>query len=114
MKITIETEDGKSSVDMDQGGAVTQGETPETTAPPPEVAARAAAVGALSAGPAPSEARSEGPAVFIPQPGTPATTIEGQGGAPIDLAAGAAPDLASNVEEEEIFEDESAEGEPEE
>jgi hypothetical protein len=115
VKITIETEDGKPSVaGMDEGRGVTGAESREEMAPPPEVAARAAAAGALSAGAAPAEVRGEQPPAFTPQPGTPGTTVEGQGEAQSGLAAGGAPDLGGQVEEVEVPVDESAEGEPEE
>jgi len=101
MRIVIETDEGK-------GPSVQADPTAEAGATPPtEVAARAAAEGALSAGPAPEPMRDEGPTTFVPEPGTPATAPQVAPGAPEDASAGSAPNFALgtlDVDEEETEE----------
>ena len=105
MRIVIEMDEGKGpSVQTDPTGA----ESGAVTTPPAEVAARAAAEGALSAGPAPEPMRDEGgPTTFVPEPGTPSTAAQVAPGAPEDASAGSAPDFALgtlDVDEEETEE----------
>jgi hypothetical protein len=104
MRIVIEMDEGKGpSVQTHPTVADAAGET----APPAEVASRAAAEGALSAGPAPEPMRDEGPTTFVPEPGTPATAAQVAPGAPEDASAGSAPDFALgtlDVDEEETEE----------
>lgn len=116
MRIVIETDEGKEPSVQAEPSAAAGEEAPET--PPPEVAARAAAEGALSAGPAPELARDEGgPTTFLPEPSTPATAPQTGPGALEDASAGAAPDFAQGdlavdeqeAEEEVNFEDEDEE-----
>jgi len=114
MRIVIETDEGKEpSVQAEPSAAA--GEEAAAT-PPPEVAARAAAEGALSAGPAPEIARDEGaPTTFLPEPSTPATAPQTGPGALEDASAGSAPDFAQGdlaVDEQEA-EDEEEEAEDE-
>jgi hypothetical protein len=113
MRIVIEMDEGKGpSVQADPTAADAEG----GTTPPAEVASRAAAEGALSAGPAPEPMRDEGgPTTFVPEPGTPSTAQQVAPGAPEDASAGSAPDFALgtlDVDEEET--DEAVEEETEE
>ena len=67
-------------------------------APPPELAARALAIGAISAGPAPERLSSaaEAPPAFMPgAPGSPGSSSLGTAD---DLPAGAAPPYANRPE----------------
>lgn len=105
MRIVIDTEEGKKpSV---RGEPTPEGE-PGAAVPPPEVAARAAAIGAASAGPAPAAIRAEGSAPFITEPVTPAIGPEDVGEAAQNMSAGAAPGFATGPLETEQVE---AEGE---
>ncbi|CAN5523605.1 hypothetical protein BH20ACT23_BH20ACT23_13640 [soil metagenome] len=110
MRIVIETDEGKGpSVKAEPSSAE---EAAAAAAPPPEVAARAAAEGALSAGPAPDLPRDEGPIAFLPEPGTPATAQQTAPGAPEDASAGAAPDFALGdlaVDQEDAEEEDAEE-----
>ncbi|MGH2775957.1 MAG: hypothetical protein ACRDJT_11080 [Actinomycetota bacterium] len=90
MRIVIETDEGKEPSVQAEPSAGAEA----AAAPPPEVAARAAAEGALSAGPAPELPRDEGPIAFLPEPGTPSTAPQLAPGAPEDASAGSAPDFA--------------------
>ena len=106
MRIVIETDEGvtpKPSVHAEPGP---QAET--TPAPPPEIAATAAALGAAPAGPAPSEAAGSEPTTFVTQPVTPETAPDGG----TSTSAGAAPEFALGtlVEVEEEREEGDAEG----
>jgi hypothetical protein len=115
MRIVIETDEGKGPSVQAEPTATTVAESAET--PPPEVAARAAALGASSAGPAPEPLREEGaPTPFIAEPGTPATAPQVAPGAPEDASAGTAPDFALGILEvdEESAEEEAEEEEAEE
>jgi hypothetical protein len=107
MRITIETpEEAKPSV---QAEPTTEGEA----APPSELVARAAALGASSAGPAPPEMGAEGPAPFVGQPSAPETTpsdavaAEGfaAGGAPAFASGGVEVDQVEAGEESDAAED---------
>lgn len=93
MRITI---DVSESPDPGAGTSATVS-TPQQSgyepavAPPPDVAARAAAEGALSGGPAPVDVAAAGPVVFTGAPTTPGSTpTDPQGGAAGE-SAGAAP-----------------------
>lgn len=113
MRIVIETDEGKeASVQAEPSAAAGEDAAPT---PPPEVAARAAAEGALSAGPAPELPRDEGgPTTFLPEPITPATAPQTGPGAIEDASAGAAPDFALGVlavDEQEAEEEEDVEEE---
>jgi hypothetical protein len=117
MRIVIETDEGKEASVQGEPSAAA-GEDAAAT-PPPEVAARAAAEGALSAGPAPELPRDEGgPTTFLPEPSTPASAPQTGPGAIEDASAGAAPDFAlgdlavdeQQAEEEEDAEEEKGEG----
>lgn len=108
MRIVIEMDEGKGpSVQADPTATA----EPEAGATPPaEVAARAAAEGALSAGPAPEPMRDEGgPTTFVPEPGTPSTAQQVAPGAPEDASAGSAPDFALGTLDEELAEEEPEE-----
>jgi hypothetical protein len=90
MRITIETPEGaEPSV---QAEPATEGVA--AAAPPSELVARAAALGASSAGPAPSEMGAEGPTPFVGQPGAPETTPP-DADAAAGLSAGGAPAFAT-------------------
>jgi hypothetical protein len=106
MRIVIEMDEGKGPSVQADPTATAEAETGAT--PPAEVAARAAAEGALSAGPAPEPMRDEGaPTTFVPEPGTPSTAPQVAPGAPEDASAGSAPDFALGtleVDEEETEE----------
>lgn len=108
MRITIETEDGGKAqgVSTQADQAEVEGGTAEGDAavsPPAELAARAAAIGAVSAGPAPSEMVNEGPVSFVEAPGTPATAPQGGRTGAEDISAGGAPEFAAGeVHSEEI------------
>jgi len=116
MRIVIETDEGKEPSVQGESAAGTGEEAAAT--PPPEIAARAAAEGALSAGPAPELARGEGvPTTFLPEPTTPATSPETGPDALEDASAGSAPDFAQGdlaVDEQEVEEEEDSEDEDEE
>lgn len=115
MRIVIETDEGKGPSVQAEPTATTEAESAET--PPADVAARAAAIGALSAGPAPEPLREEGaPTPFIAEPGTPATAPQVAPGAPEDASAGSAPDFALGTLEvdEESAEEGAEEGAAEE
>ena len=107
MRIVIEMDEGKEpSVQTEPTAAADAQEG--TTTPPAAVASRAAAEGALSAGPAPEPMRDEGgPTTFVPEPGTPSTAQQVAPGAPEDASAGSAPDFALgtlDIDEEETEE----------
>jgi hypothetical protein len=107
MRITIQTEGEDVTTEKAESAVPSEQESPGAAAPPPEVAARAAAQGALSAGPAPAELGSEGTASFIPTgPGTPETSLELSTAAEGDVSAGAAPSFSADVTEIEIGEEE--------
>jgi hypothetical protein len=105
MRITIDVSDSQ------EPGAGTSAtvSTPQQSgyepavAPPPDVAARAAAEGALSGGPAPADATAAGPIVFTGAPGTPGATPTPQGAAAGE-SAGAAPQFLTGgaVEETQV------------
>jgi hypothetical protein len=103
MRITIESDGEEVKASTAESGAP-QGAS-GTSAPPGEVAARAAAEGALSAGPAPAELSGEGTAPFTPAPGTPETTPESRGADEGDQSAGAAPGFAADVTEVDVEEE---------
>jgi hypothetical protein len=95
MRIIIETEEGKKpsvqpepTVEAEAGAAV---------APPRELAARAAEIGASSAGPAPVEMGAEGSAPFVGGPGTPETAAYDDRSPAGSTFAGAAPDFAAGA-----------------
>jgi hypothetical protein len=92
VRVTIDISGVPDSGDEASASASVQGRETETAAPPPDVAARAAAQGAISAGPAPSDAAADGPAVFVPSaPGTPETASPDGPQALAGQSAGAAP-----------------------
>lgn len=107
MRIIIETKDGEEKPTV-QPRAAAEAET-EAVAPPSDLAARAAAMGAFSAGPAPPEAAVEAPTPFVGEPGTPETAPEEARGAAGGMSAGAAPDFAAGPLDAQQVE---AEGEP--
>lgn len=110
MRITIDVSGDPGSGDQ---GSVT---TPNTsTAPsadetsvPPEVAARAAAEGGMSAGRAPAEAMTDGPAVFTNEPGTPESTPTGGPTAPGGQSGGSAPAFLTGATLDEVQVDSEA------
>jgi hypothetical protein len=114
MRIRIDIEDGRTatSVEGEDVTGITVGAAPgpQPLAPPAELAARAAAIGALSGGPAPSgppEGFTTGAPGFQPTaPGTPSSPgrEETAAGASSDLPAGAAPGAAGSVPGVEIEE----------
>lgn len=108
MRIVIDTEEGKKP---SVSGEPTPEAEPGAAVPPPEVVARAAAIGAASAGPAPAAIRAEGSAPFITEPVTPAVGPEDVGDAAQNMSAGSAPGFATGPLETEQVE---AEGEDEE
>jgi hypothetical protein len=111
MRIIIETKDGEEKPTIQPGptpGPAAEAET-GAVAPPLDLAARAAAMGAFSAGPAPPEAAVEGPTPFVQEPGIPETALEEDRGAVGGMSAGAAPDFAAGpLDAQEV----EAEGEP--
>jgi hypothetical protein len=105
MRISIKIDDGQGHVvasspaESSSGGPPTTGTAPEpstgeTTDIPRDFAARAAALGALSGGPAPTALRSDGapplPALQPGEPGTPTVGPTAAGGS-ADLSGCAAP-----------------------
>ncbi|MDQ4027013.1 MAG: hypothetical protein M3214_03040 [Actinomycetota bacterium] len=94
MRIIIETDE------TTKPAAVTQKEEPARAAgtdlePPDELAARAAAMGAFSAGPAPPDLGAGGaPAGFVEEPTAPETTPHTGDAA---MSAGSAPDFAAGL-----------------
>ncbi|HSI81486.1 MAG TPA: hypothetical protein VK919_12640 [Solirubrobacterales bacterium] len=106
MKIIIKTDEEEKPAARRE-----RAEEPEAAAPPEELAARAEALGAASAGQAPAETRAEGPPPFVEEPGAPETAppthaVEGA------MSAGAAPSLAiGEPEVEEVEAGESADAE---
>jgi hypothetical protein len=113
MRIVIETGDGEERPTIQPWptpGPTAEAE-PEAVAPPADLAARAAAMGAFSAGPAPSEAGVEAPTPYVQEPGTPETAPEEARASVGGMSAGAAPDFAAGPLEAQRVE---AEGEPEE
>jgi hypothetical protein len=110
MRITIQTEGEDVTTEKAEPAAPSKQETPGAGAPPAEVAARAAAEGALSAGPAPAELGTEGTASFIATgPGTPETSPEPITAGEGDESAGAAPSFSANVPEIEVEEEDGEE-----
>lgn len=104
MRVVVTIEDGEGAVsappaalpmEVPQGQPAGPAARPPTTeGPPPDLAARAQAEGAISAGPAPSMPALGGAPPFVPtQPGTPGTPVAGPdaSSATADLPAGAAP-----------------------
>jgi hypothetical protein len=114
MRIIIEACEGEK-VEKVPGTVTDEGaQVEEGVAPPADLAARAAALGASSAGPAPTEAGIEGPVTFVAEPGLPETTLEDVRGA-AGMSAGGAPEFAAgSVEVEEAQSAEEAEPAPEE
>jgi hypothetical protein len=103
MRITIDTEGKEVTTSTGAPGSGGDGGgAPES--PPKDVAQRAAAQGALSAGPAPAEFGSEGTAPFVPTPATPETSPEAGGTETGAQSAGAAPGFATQVSEEVVEE----------
>jgi hypothetical protein len=110
MRIVIEMDEGKGPTVQADPTATAETAADGGATPPADVASRAAAEGALSAGPAPEPMRDEGaPTTFVPEPGTPSTAQQVAPGAPEDASAGSAPDFALGTLDEEL-----AEGEPDE
>lgn len=114
MRIRIDIDDGKAgaSTEREEAAGITVGAPTgaQAAAPPAELAARAAAIGALSGGPAPSgppEGFTPGAPGFQPTaPGTPSAPAreESAAGVSPDLPAGAAPGAADAVPGVEIEE----------
>jgi hypothetical protein len=104
MRIVIETDEGEKPTPSVHAQPSAAAET--APAVPPEIAATAAALGAASAGPAPAEAAGDEPASFVPEPGTPETTLDG----PEGMSAGAAPQFALGPVDEVAAEDGAGEG----
>jgi hypothetical protein len=104
VRITIDIDGTPVSGDEGSGTTSISGaEALEAAVPPPDVAARAAAQGAISAGPAPSDATAEGPAVFLPTtPGTPETAPTDSPAALAGQSAGAAPALLTGATLDEV------------
>lgn len=93
MRIIIETGEGEEKPSVQPEGAAEP--EPRAVAPPTDLAARAAAMGAASAGPAPAEAGVDGPSSFVQEPGTPETAPDDARGESGSVSAGAAPDFAA-------------------
>src|SRR5215207_6122903 len=111
MRIVIETNEGEKP---SQAEPTTGAEDIEQTAPPSDIAAHAAALGAASAGPAPADAAAEAPATFVGEPGVPETAPDYPRATPGSSSAGAAPGFATGaVEAQEVPADAEAAGEAE-
>jgi hypothetical protein len=105
MRITIESDGEEVKTSTGESGTPSGQGAPGTSAPPGDVAARAAAEGALSAGPAPAELSGEETVPFTSGPGTPETTPESRGADEGDQSAGAAPGFAADVTEVDVEEE---------
>jgi hypothetical protein len=113
MRITIETEDGEKVQKAAAPPEQAEAEGGPEVSPPAELAARAAAMGAASAGPAPAEMAADEPTLFIGEPGTPETAPEAGTSGAQDMSAGGAPGFAVGEVQVEEAETESEEGETE-
>jgi hypothetical protein len=104
MRITIEGNDEEKGTSQGDLGAP-QGGGDTAASPPAGLVERAAASGALSAGPAPDEFGSTGAASFVPSgPGTPETAPAADSEV-VGQPAGAAPTFAAGVTEEKVEEE---------
>jgi hypothetical protein len=90
MRVVIEIHDGEVTAAMPQPRIAAAATGLPT--PPPEILAAAAAVGAMNAGPAPTEAMAPG----TPVAPTPTVALPPAAGEAADLAAGAAPGDTTN------------------
>lgn len=115
MRITIESDDSAKVSGAAESPTTAPGETQQGSSPPEDLAVRAAAIGAVAAGPAPPDAAAEGPTTFVPEPASAETAIEDARSAIGTVSAGGAPDFAAgelivaeadDVEQEAAREDE--------
>ena len=119
MRIIIETEEGgqpsfqrEPKAAAEDAARSAPAEEPAAAAPGPsqELAARAAAMDASSAGPAPADLGAEGPSLFVGDPTAPETAPTRGHDASAAMSAGAAPAFATGVLEVETVEADSSAG----
>ena len=99
MRITIYTEDGQEKEFGPQSGQTMNqpeqsGSGQPDVSPPAELAARAAVMGASSAGPAPAEMAAAGPTSFVSTAESPETAPADRRGE-ADMSGGGAPTFAA-------------------